>query len=140
MNKYAYIVAGIALGIALVLSCGDDRLAPADAASCECAPAEAPIPSRVIESIKIHMLPPSSDRNGRSGNSVLCPDGSILLSGGCTAGTGQVPDIVIEQSSPFVLADRAPGSTRDGWDCSWRNNTNQPVQVRIVARCLMASP
>jgi hypothetical protein len=128
MNDLLKILVGIALGITLVLSCGDDSPTPADAAVCDCAPAEAPIASRIVQVVNTETLSPRSDPfMGRGGESVLCPPGALLLNGGCTATVGQVPDIVIEQSKP----------NGQSWSCAWRNNSNEPVEVRVIANCLM---
>lgn len=135
MKTVLHVVTGIIIGISATLACSDDSPSHADAASCDCPNAEPPIKSRISEIIESRMLPPSTESSGRGGLGALCPEGSILITGGCTAGTGQVPDVVIEQNSP---APRELGSSGNAWGCSWRNNTNQPVQVRVIARCLMA--
>ena len=43
------LAAGVGVGIALVLSCGDDSPGDADAAVCDCPAAEAPLAGRVQE-------------------------------------------------------------------------------------------
>lgn len=136
MKYIAYIVVGFAAGIAVTMSCSDDSPPHADAATCDCPLSEPPISGRVTEVIVSVTLPPSTEGNGRSGQVAVCPMGSILVTGGCSAGEGQVPDIVIEQSSPVT---RTPTSKGDAWSCSWRNNTGLPVAARVIARCLMAS-
>lgn len=137
MRALLYMIAGIAIGISTTIACSDDSPPHADAATCACPMAEPPLGNRISEVIESRMLPPSGESNGRGGLGALCPEGSILLTGGCTAGTGQVPDIVIEQNSPIP---RELGSSGNAWGCSWRNNTTQPVQVRVIARCLVPAP
>ncbi|MEZ4360429.1 MAG: hypothetical protein R3B48_09625 [Kofleriaceae bacterium] len=128
------ILTGLVAGILLVLSCGDNSPRDADAAVCDCPAAEAPIPARIIEVQAIETLPPRTIDNGRNGQGVGCPNGSVLLTGGCTASEGQVPDIVIEQNSP---TPQSPVNNGNAWSCSWRNNSNEEVVVRVIARCLM---
>ncbi len=52
-------------------------------------------------------------------------------------GLGQVPNVVLEQSAPTSRENGNPGRS---WDCRWRNNTNQPVEVRGIVRCLVPTP
>lgn len=137
MKTVLHIITGMAIGISAMLSCSDESPSRADAATCDCPIAEPPVSSRISEVIESRMLPPSTESGGRGGLAALCPERSILITGGCTAGTGQVPDVVIEQNSPIP---RELGSSGNAWGCSWRNNTNQAVQVRVIARCLMAAP
>jgi hypothetical protein len=135
MKDLLKLLTGIALGISLVLSCSDDSPTPADAAVCDCAPAEPPITSRIVPLEREVVLPAANGvENGRNGNSLLCPDRAILLNGGCLASVGQVPDVVIEQSGPITAQT---GTVLGSWQCRWRNNTNSPVTVRVIANCLM---
>jgi hypothetical protein len=133
MNSMKYacaMVAGLISGIVLVLSCGDDRTALVDAAtSCDCPASEPPVATRIVEVNNTRSLSPANmaPTNGRAGEGVECPMGSVLLTGGCSAVVGQAPDIVIEQSFP----------NERGWQCRWRNNSNDTVPVRVVARCLV---
>jgi hypothetical protein len=125
------IMLGAVGGMIIVISCSDHSPTPADAASCDCPTSEAPIPGRIVEIVNPSTLPPANvaPANGRAGGGAICPAGSILISGGCSANAGQVPDIVLEQSFPN-------GDTNT-WICDWRNNTNVEVPVRGVARCLV---
>ncbi len=123
--------AGLMSGLALVLSCDDGSPADADA-SCNCPPAEAPLLGRTQEFVVSTTLPPANmgPTFGKEEGSVDCPTGSVLLSGGCAAAVGTVPDILIEASYPGG----------NGWGCHWKNLTNDPVPVRSIARCLMPAP
>lgn len=123
--------AGLLFGLALILSCDDG--APADAdASCSCAPAEPPLLGRVQQFEASTTLPPANmaPTFGKKGGDIDCPAGSILLSGGCAAAIGTVPDILVEASD----------SVGNAWGCRWKNLTNDPVPVRSIARCLMPAP
>ncbi|MEZ4360426.1 MAG: hypothetical protein R3B48_09610 [Kofleriaceae bacterium] len=129
-----YLLTGVVVGIFLVLSCGDDSPGSADAAVCDCPLAEPPLPARIVEVQATETLPPRTLNGGRDGQSAVCPGDSMVLTGGCTASEGQVPDIVIEQNSPVP---KSSVTTGNGWLCSWRNNSNEEVVVRVIARCLM---
>jgi hypothetical protein len=128
MKNLAVFCSGAMFSLLLILSCSDDSPDRADAASCECPSAEAPLAGRMIEVQRDVILPAANipPKNGQGGESVSCPRGSLLLSGGCAASVGAVPDIVIEASWP----------ASDSWACEWKNNTNEPVPVRAIARCL----
>jgi hypothetical protein len=134
LNKYLYSLTSFAAGagfcLALMLSCGDNSPSDADA-SCNCAPAEAPLAGRTIEVERAGTLPlPPANMSplfGKGGASVDCPAGSILLSGGCAASLGAVPDIVVEASFPALTS----------WSCRFKNLSNDPVPVRAIAKCLM---
>lgn len=126
------MVSGALLSLALILSCDDGSPSDADAASCNCPAAEAPLIGRAKEFEVATTLPPANmePAYGKKGGSALCPEGSLLLSGGCDAAMGTVPDIVLEGSY----------SVGSGWSCSWKNLSNEPVPVRSIARCLMPAP
>jgi hypothetical protein len=125
------ILGGALAGVVSMLSCGDNGPMNADAATtCDCPTSEAPIASRVIEVIDTQTtLSPANmaPYNGRGSGGATCPVGAIVVSGGCAAGEGQVPDMVLEQSFP----------NGRGWACQWRNNSNNPVPVRAIVRCLV---
>jgi hypothetical protein len=119
---------GAALSLVLVLSCSDNSPTGADAASCECPLSEAPLMGRAVEIESAEVLPAANipPLNGKVGETADCPRGSFLLSGGCAASVGATPDIVLEASYPAGT----------GWRCDWKNNSNEPVPVRAIARCL----
>ncbi len=123
LNSFASFAAGVGFCLALVLSCGDQS--PADA--CDCLPAEAPFAGRTMEVERAETLPPASERDGQGGAGITCPPGGVLLSGGCAASLGAVPNILIEASYPVL----------DSWTCRFKNLSNEPVPVRAIARCLM---
>lgn len=120
--------AGGCFFFALLLSC-DGASSDSDAASCDCPASESPLLGRTREFEVSTTIPPANmaPAFGKKGGFALCPEGSLLLSGGCTSAVGTVPDIVLEGSY----------SGENGWSCSWKNLTNDPVPVRSIARCLM---
>jgi hypothetical protein len=122
-------VSGAVAGIALVLSCGDSSPRPVDAAdmtTCDCPAAEPPIAGRIVQVEQMKTIPALDE--GAEG--VRCPAGAIALSGGCANLEGQTSQILVEEA--------LPGDT--SWDCIWRNPSNAPIQVRVIARCLKPTP
>ena len=126
-RNVATFLSGLTSGLVLILACSDDSPSDSDAATCDCLPAEAPLAGRAVETERPFTLPPLSERNGQAGTNVRCPIGGVLLSGGCAASVGAVSDIVLTASYPV----------QDSWSCEWKNNTNEAVPVRAIARCLM---
>jgi hypothetical protein len=130
INSFVTLITGIAIGVILVLSCSDNsphKADAADAATCSCPSAEAPIADRIVEIANNYIVPANSMQQA---NSVSCPFGpvpAIVLTGGCAASVGNVPNIILEQSAPGGI----------GWECSWRNPSNADIPVRAVVRCLM---
>jgi hypothetical protein len=124
-NSLISLAVGFAMGISLVLSCGDEsppRVDAADAPSCDCPASEPPVVAGRIQRVEQALtLPANSTRN----ESVVCPLAGIALSGGCQGGVNE--NVVLVESS---------GGDR-GWSCTWRNLTNTPVEMRVSAQCLM---
>lgn len=122
------LFAGIVAGVALVLSCGDDSHAHADAA-CTCPAAEPPVAGRIMVASNTFTIA----ANAQSSNDVACPDGAELLSGSCTTATlNPAHDITVQQSGFY--------GDEKGWSCAFKNNEAAPVMVKVSARCLVPAP
>ena len=119
------ITTGMIAGAMLVISCSDDSPSSADAATCDCAPAEAPLAGRVQVITGTQTIP----ANSTGGQSNRCPDGSVFLSGGCGTVDGQSAEIVLRQSRPSMSGD--------GWACDFRNASAAPVTIQVSAYCLV---
>lgn len=134
-NKLPAFISGSAVSIVLMLSCADDSPTPADAASCDCPLAEPPIGGRIVQTAYMVTLTASEPPYiGRGGGSAPCPQGGIVLSGGCEPMDATAhPDVTIEDFSPYS----ATSPFTNGWRCSWKNNTTQPVVMQVISRCLM---
>lgn len=113
--------------------CADDSSPTIDAAACSCPAAEAPIASRIRKVTQVVTVPapepPTPD--GRAGTTASCPNGSIVLTGGCMARDGQRTDVLLEQA----YASIANGS--GAWLCDWKNLGTEPFSATAVAYCLM---
>lgn len=116
--------------LTLLLSCDDGSPSDVDAAVCDCLPSEAPLMGRIQNFERDWTVPPANmaPTFGRQTGGSECPAGGVLLSGGCAAAVGAVPDIAIIASHP---------EGTNGWGCSWKNFSNESVPVRGIARCLM---
>jgi hypothetical protein len=125
MKATVQILAGAAFGAALVLSCSDNSPRPADAA-CECQPSEPPVAGRivVIESVLRTVAPMQL-----GGVGVECEPGMQFLSGSCTtANPTLLEDVAVQQF----------GFDKDSfsWLCAFKNNSQNPVQVKALVMCL----
>ena len=122
--------AGVICGIALVLSCGNSgphAADAADAATCNCAPAEPPIADRIVEAVATGTIPANSMHTGVG---VSCPFSSpqpVVLSGSCVAGQPSGRYLTLETSEFYGV----------GGDCIWTNTSNADITVTVKVRCLM---
>ncbi len=121
------LLAGVLIGIASMLSCGDDSPGNADAASCECPAAEPPIAGRIIVVDQTQVIAANSDGVGGAG----CPPGAHILTGSCTVDTFTGRDVILRQSGFYGLVPPTD------WNCSFRNNEAVPVTIKASAVCLM---
>jgi hypothetical protein len=114
-------------GVMFVVSYDGRSSRHAEAASCDCAPAEPPISEeRIVQSEEVIELRPMSTY----GTTVNCEFGKqVILGGGCAAETGQTPDLILVEAGP----------SNDGWRCTWTNPTASSVNVRAISRCLSLS-
>lgn len=120
--------AGVAFGIATVLSCSDDAR-HSDAATCDCPASEAPIAGRIvaIDSDVITIAP------GQQGTaSTGCSPGMQFISGSCGQPNLQTTDDITLQIAAFE-------KTTSGWLCVFKNNKTVPVQVKATILCLKPS-
>ena len=121
--------AGVLAGIALVLSCSDDSPGHADAASCECPAAEAPIAGRITIVQQTFVV----SANARGGIEGGCAPGATMLTGSCTTDTvNPLRDVTLEQSGFYAQ--------ENGWYCRFKNNEAAPVTVKVSIRCLNPAP
>jgi len=144
------LMTGAASGIALVLSCGDnlsvkaiadaavDAPKVADAApnvsdaapTCDCPTAEPPLAGRIVTISQLRTIP----ANDFSGQSAVCPMGSLLITGSCTQDPlNPYRNLTLQQSGFF------PPYTTE-WVCWFRNNESSPVTVRVSILCLKPMP
>ena len=127
-TKSIIFVSGLCAGIAVMLSCSDDAPSSADAATCDCDPAEPPLAGRT-------MIVASTTTSIAMGNfatvSASCPNGAMLLSGSCTGPNGALP-----ATMQLALAGFTPAGS-EGWLCTWTNNGTEAVEVVALAKCLL---
>ena len=122
-----FAVSGAAAGIAFVLSCWN-HTSQSDAATCDCPASEPPIAGRIKRISTTKAVAGLATELGVA----PCPDGSLLVSGSCMNGDIGLPDIVLQQSG--VLTDD------HGWECVFKNNTNNTVTIKVTEFCLSPTP
>lgn len=120
--------AGAVVGVVLVIACSDDSPPRVDAATCDCPAAEAPLAGRITTVTTTRQIqppnPPAED--GRESVGASCPQGAILLSGGCEAPGG--PMMLLEVSFPTDIGS---------WVCGWKNTDTIPITTKAIAKCLV---
>lgn len=128
ISSLVSLVAGMAAGAILMLSCGDDSPSKADAATCDCSAAEPSITGRIMVVDQTQIIA----ANSRGGQGAKCPQGALRLSGSCT--TAQVNpgrDVTLEQSGFYQASDQVT------WDCLFKNNEATPVTIKASVTCLL---
>jgi hypothetical protein len=125
---------GFVVGVAFVLSCGDDHSpTPADAAvaQCDCPAAEPPLTGRIVRV--------TGDRSISAMSSfaavAICEDGSTVLSGGCFARSSD-PKYILNSSYPAPAGDPNPKA----WVCEFYNGTAAAVTSSAYVTCLKPAP
>lgn len=126
VRPIALVVAGVVAGIAFVVACGDDSPGHADGGQCNCPAAEPPLEGRIQRVTGTATMP----ANDRAALTAPCPDGALILGGGC----GTSPDSGVDD---VVLQFSHQSDTGRAWVCKFRNNMATPVDVRVSAYCLV---
>lgn len=125
LRLFPAVVVGAVLSAGLILACSDDSPHDADAASCDCPAAEAPLAGRIVERTDTIII----SANGQGSGTAICPAGSTVLGGGCTveasgAGVGNT-----------ALFDSGPRS--GGYTCGWLSTVPNPSTAKATAFCLV---
>jgi hypothetical protein len=130
----AILSLGFVVGVAFVLSCGDDHsTSQADAATaqCDCPAAEPPLASRLFRVTGDQSIPAM----GFDAAVASCGIGNIVLSGGCFARSSD-PKYILNSSNPTP-----PGSLNpSAWACQFYNGTAAAVTSSAYVTCLRPAP
>ena len=129
MKLASWIVALLTGGIisaTLIVACSDDSPPGADAAVCDCDPAEPPLAGRIVRTTDMAVVPAGT----RAGASGACPSGATLLGGGCGQDGTEDPDLALIKAEPA-----ASGSER--FDCVWNNTDSIAITGTATAICLI---
>ncbi len=121
-------ISGAFAGIAIMLSCSDDAPSSADAAVCDCDPAEPPLAGRIMT---VSSATTSIAMGDFAAVSASCPSDALLLSGSCTGPTGALPATMQLARAGFTPAGA------EAWLCTWTNNGTEAVEVVALAKCLL---
>lgn len=116
---------GAILSAVLILACGDDAMNTVDAqAACDCPAAEPPLDGRIV-----HVTQTGAVNAGESGGAAaVCPDGALVLGGGCH---------LEEQNVELTLNESKPVKNPEQWSCFWANQTTLDNVGVATAICLM---
>jgi hypothetical protein len=131
----ASTLTGLALGIPLVLACGDDAPATVDAApnadagACSCPAPDLKGRIVVVESAPAVVLPGQSTTISARCNQ----PGQVLLTGGCLGQDATSFELLLQRSG--MLLDPEDGSPQ-GWTCSWTNPGSMTPTVTVTISCL----
>ena len=127
------LLAGVALGVGVVVACGDDNPSITDASAddagsgqCDCPAAEPPLEGRFIQVENLTALGNAAFQ----GSTAVCPGGTPLLGGGC-----QVNDF---DDNFLHLYQSGNNNDPDGntYVCSWTNPNGATIdEVRAWATC-----
>ena len=128
ISSLVSLVAGVAAGTIMMLSCGDDSPGKVDAATCDCPAAEQPIAGRIMVVDQVQTIA----ANSRGLQSAKCPEDALRLSGSCTtAAINPRRDVLLEQSGFYNASDQV------SWNCFFKNNEAAPVTIKASVTCLM---
>jgi hypothetical protein len=123
------LTTGLTASVLLILSCSDDSPGHADAAACQCPAAEPPLAGRIQRVTNTRTVP----ANGDDGVNAACPDGALIIGGGCaTSPETSVHNVVLQ----FSHQD----DTGRVWVCRFHNNEATPVGIRASVYCLIPAP
>lgn len=125
----AFLAAGAIAATVVMISCSDDSPADADAAVCDCDPAEPPLAGRIMR---------VEDRSTGAIRVLtaiaICPVGSTLLGGGCySEGAGALNVRLIQSGDP-------QGGDTLRYGCTWENPPELELTVVSFATCLIPAP
>ena len=132
MKPFIYLAAGAAFSAAIIVACSDDSPQNADAATCDCPAAEAPIDTTRMARV--------DDVRTAAANEVqapiaTCPNGSLLLGGSCYIDQDNTArEITLRWAGAEPVDATAPGNS---WRCSFDNKSlTATATVRAQALCL----
>lgn len=128
LRRVLDVCAGAVAGISLVIACSDDSPPQADAATCDCPAAEAPLAGRIVTVTTTGRVPPPDPpaEDGRESVAASCPQGATLLSGGCDA-----------VGAPLSLLEVSFPTDNGSWVCGWKNTDTIPITTKAIAKCLV---
>jgi hypothetical protein len=124
LKNLALVLAGVVGATTFVIACSDDSPGDADAAVCDCDPAEAPLAGRIIR-VENRTTASTPGIGAVAG----CAAGATLLGGGCyTEGLNARTPRLIQSGNTLA------GPTAFG--CDWDNAPQAEVTGVAWATCL----
>lgn len=129
VRSAARATTGLAASAILILSCADDSPGHTDAAACQCPAAEPPLAGRIQRVTDTETMP----ANGNGGVTAACPDGALIIGGGCAT----TPETLVRN---VVLQVSHQSDSGRVWVCHFHNNEATPVDIRASVYCLIPAP
>lgn len=129
LKNLALVLAGIAGATAFIVACSDDSPGDADAAVCDCDPAEPPLAGRItrVEDRETGVFTIFR-------RTAICPTNSTLLGGGCYSEGGPALDVRL------IMAGEEVAGVPLSFGCRWINTPGLEVTVVAWATCLIPAP
>jgi hypothetical protein len=135
------ILSGATVGIAFVISCGDNWHLVADAAVdapkasnaapvCDCPAAQPLLAGRLVEQSVFWSI----DGNRQGSSNLYCPPDTLPISGSCTVAEPSPDKDVILRESGFIESGFIVN--QPAWRCSYRNNEPTAILYKIAVSCL----
>ena len=125
LKNLALVLAGIVGATTLIVSCSDDS-SDADAAVCDCAPAEPPLTGRITR-VEDRL---TATQTGFV-RTAICPANSTLLGGGCYSEGPSSTGVRL------IMAGEPQGGDPLRYGCDWDNPPGLEVTVVAWAKCLI---
>ena len=126
VRSASLVIAGLSAGVISVVACSDDSPGHADAATCDCPAAEPPLAGRIQRFTDTATLP----ANGDDQVNAACPDGALIIGGGCAT----TPESTVRN---VILQFSHQDDTGRVWVCRFHNNLATPVDIRASVYCLV---
>lgn len=136
MKRLVSILAAALAGAIIVVACSDDSPPDADAATCDCPAAEAPLTATRMHRVDAAV---TIATNSIDTPTAGCPAGELFVSGSCYIDVDNTPREVSLMFAGAVPSDAT--SEARGWTCQFVNRSaTATATVRAQALCLRPAP
>lgn len=124
-STIATLLVGAVLGVGMIMACSDDSPGDADAATCDCPPAEPPLAGRIART----RVTTTIDPNAVGVQSSSCPAGGTILGGSCR---------MMEGNRNIALTEAGiVNGGGQGYECHWSSTSASAGTGIVEAICLM---
>lgn len=136
MKTLVMLLSAALAGALLVVACSDDSPSDADAATCDCPAAEAP-----LTAARMHRVDGTNTAaaNSIASASAACPVGELFVSGSCYIDTDNTAREVTLMFAGGLPSDAAQEAR--AWECDFLNRSaTATATIRAQALCLRPAP